>query len=364
MRTCLLPLLLGLLLPLLAWGQAGTPTNPATPVKAATATANSQMSPATLGSPQSLPPSAPVITVAGVCADGTSSSNCSATVTRKEFEELVEMLQPEMASTQRQSLAVLYSQLLVFANAAQREGLDKTPEGEEALHFARLQALSQVLTRKLQAEVSKVSADDVQKFYREHPKDFEEGTLERLYVPRSAQAAEKPVKEEDVRAEMAKLRVRAVQGENFGALQEQAYADLGLTGKAPATQLQKVRREGLSSSLAAVFDQQFGVVSEPVSEASGLYIFRLISKRELSPQEATPEITRTLQTQRLQQALQQITASAKATFDSGYFGVAPKPKAASAAFSPAQANSPGALVNGLPAVATKQPIAPVQGTPE
>ncbi len=315
--------LLGLLIPALAGGQSVAPANSGTPSKVGTTIASNMMTSAASSLPGSLPPSTPVITVAGICPDGTTASpRCSTTVTRKEFEELVDAIQPQMVPDQRQRLAVLYSQLLVFADAAMRKGLDKTPEGQEALQFARLQALAQVLNHRLQAETSKVSADDVQKYYREHPKDFEEATLERVYIPRTAQAAGKAIKEEDVQAEMTKLRARAVQGESFSNLQKQAYTDLGLTGKLPATELQKIRRGGLSSSLAGVFDLQPGVVSQPVSEPNGLYIFRLISKRNLSAQEVSADITNTLQTQRLKQALEQITATTKATFDNSYFGIA------------------------------------------
>jgi len=367
----LIRLTFGLLFPFLAWGQVTTPPSPATPGKPAAPAATKPLPAETQASPQTLAPSAPVITVAGVCANGAPPSpHCAITVTRKEFEGLVAIVQPEMASTERQRLAVLYSQWLVFANAAQRQGLDKTPDGQQALHLAQLQALSQVLTRKLQAETSKVNPDDVQKYYREHPKEFEEATLERLYVPRNGEAGGKAVKEEDVQAEMGKLRARAVQGESFGALQKQAYADLGLTGNPPATQLQKVRRQGLSSGLASVFDLQLGVVSQPISEANGLYVFRLMSKSELTLQQATAEVIRTLQTQRLQQALQQVSASAKATFDNSYFGVAPKPGSAASGtppatnVPPASAISPNPPADALPTVAPKQPLGPAQGTPK
>ncbi len=363
-------LTLCLLLASVAWGQVASPPAPPASEKQVVPAATKPLPAEAQASSQTLAPSAPVITVSGVCAGGAPPSpHCSITITRKEFEDFAAIVQPEMASTERQRLAVLYSQLLVFANVARRQGLDKTPGGQEALRFAELQALSQVLTRKLQAETSKVSPDDLQKYYREHPKEFEEATLERLYVPRNAQASGKTVKEEDVQAEMAKLRLRAVQGESFEALQKQAYADLRLAGNPPATQLQKVRRAGLSSGLASVFDLQVGVVSEPISEVNGLYVFRLMSKSELPLQQVTAEVIRTLQTQRLQQALQQITASAKATFDSNYFGVSPKPGSAAAGTSPATNVSPAPAVslnppaNGLP-TAPAQPLATGQGTPK
>lgn len=327
-----------LLLPVPMMGQTSSTASPqATTGKPSAPAVSKSATVASSVAPDVLAPSTPVITVAGICDKAANrSSSCNTIVTREEFERLAQVVQPEMAASGRQRLAALYSQLLVFANAAQQRGLDKTADAQQALHFAQLQALSQVLARKLQAETSKVSSDDVQKYYREHPKQFEEATLLRLYVPRNAQGEGKPVKEikaEDAQAEMKKLRDRAVRGESFESLQRQAYVDLGVAGNAPPSELKKVRREGLSSATAAVFDLQPGNFSEPISEPSGLYVFELASKRVLPLQEATPEIVGTIQKQRLQQALDQISAPAKATFNAAYFG--DTVKAASTGLSPA-----------------------------
>jgi len=270
-------------------------------------------------------PTAAVITIAGLCDKGSSQSpSCNTVVTREEFERLAQVVQPGMATTDRQRLAALYSQLLVFANAAQKRGLDKTAEAQEALHFAEVQALSQLLARRLQSDASKVTAEEVQKYYHEHPKQFEEGNLLRLYVPRGRQADGKSIKEEDAQAEMKKLRERAEKGESFEALQKQAYSDLGVAGGLPATELKRVRRGGLSSALAAVFDLPLSALSEPISEPDGLYVLEMTSKRMLSAQEAGAEITSQLQNRRVQQALEEISASTKSTFNSDYFGSAPK----------------------------------------
>lgn len=266
-------------------------------------------------------PSTPVITVAGICDKGGSpSSGCNTIVTREQFERLAQVVQPGIDAAGRQRLAALYSQLLVFANAAQQRGLDKSADAQESLHFAQLQALSQVLARKVQGETSKVSSEDVQKYYHEHPQQFEEASLLRLYVPRNREGEGKPIKEEDAQAEMKKLRDRAVHGEGFESLQKQAYADLGIVGNAPPVELKRVRREGLSSATAAVFDLQLATLSQPISEPSGLYVFQMTSKRVASLPEATPEIATQLKNQRLQQSLGEISASTKVTFNGGYFG--------------------------------------------
>lgn len=151
----------------------------AAPPAVPTASATNSASPGTIAS------SAPVITVAGICEKTSSQAPaCSTQITREEFERLAQVVQPEMAAGGRQRLALLYAQLLVFAHAAEQGGLDKTADAQQALQFAKLQALSQVLGRKLQADASKLSTDEIQKYYHENPKQFEEASLLRLYVPR------------------------------------------------------------------------------------------------------------------------------------------------------------------------------------
>jgi hypothetical protein len=355
---CLITVLFLLPIPLLS--QTATPL-PQTALAKPSAPALSKTVPvAPPRSPEAVGPSTPVIILAGICDKAaSSSSSCKTTVTREQFERLAQVVQPGIDAAGRQRLAALYSQLLVFANAAQQRGLDKTADAQESLHFAQLQALSQVLARKVQGEASEVSSDDVQKYYHEHPQQFEEASLLRLYVPRNREGEGKPVKEEDAQAEIKKLRDRAVHGERFESLQKQAYADLGIVGNTPPIELKRVRREGLTSATAAVFDLQLATLSQPISEPNGLYVFEMTSKRVVPLQEATPEIMTKLQNQRLQQALGEISASTKVTFNGGYFGDAVK--AASADFGPVpgqpalrdSANSSTVPVNSQPSPSSK-----------
>ena len=47
----------------------------------------------------------------------------------------------------------------------------------------------------------------------------------------------------------ANLRARAVKGEDPDALQKEAYADAGLSGNAPSTKMEKVRRSMLPRTI-------------------------------------------------------------------------------------------------------------------
>lgn len=325
MSTCFRLSVLFLLLATVIYGQTtNAPKQTPSPL---TATLTSAKATSTDASSATIAPTTPVITIAGICDKGRAkSSDCTTMITREEFDRLAQVVQPPMPVTDRQRLAVLYSQLLVFADAAQKRGLDKTAEGQEALHFAEVQALSLVLARKIQADASKVSSDEIQKYYHEHPKEFEEGNLLRLYVPRGKLADGKSIKEEDAQAEIKKLRDRAAQGDSFEALQKQAYSDLGIASAPPATELKTVRREGLSSAMSTAFDLPLSALSEPISEPNGLYVLEMTSKRVLSLQEASREIASQIQNRRVQQTLDDISSTAKSTFNADYFGAVPKTK--------------------------------------
>src|SRR5512147_921334 len=81
---------------------------PSAPASAAPATAPKPAEAAEVA------PTAPVITIAGLCngkVPATPSPECKTVITRAEFEKLANALDPKMPSTRRQQLAVAYSRV-------------------------------------------------------------------------------------------------------------------------------------------------------------------------------------------------------------------------------------------------------------
>jgi hypothetical protein len=72
-----------------------------------------------------------------------------------------------------------------------------------------------------------------------------------------------------------------------------------------------------------VFDLQPGQVSEVLNEPGGLYIFRLQSKKKLTLAEVTPEINRTLEQERMREAVDKLTQNIKPELNPAYFGAGP-----------------------------------------
>ena len=164
--------LLCVLLGTLAWGQAA----PATPPPASRGIVGP--TPGNMARPQAAPPQRPpaappdtsasvpadaaVITIVGVCpaqpktaaAKGTTAkpataaktpaaktpaADCKTIITKAEFEKLANALAPNLTPQLRKQLGGVLPQLIAMTSAAEKKGLDKTPEFKQKLKFARMQ---------------------------------------------------------------------------------------------------------------------------------------------------------------------------------------------------------------------------------
>ena len=77
--------------------------------------------------------------------------------------------------------------MLRMSTAAEKRGLDKGPTFDEKMHFARMQILSQELSRALQDDSDKVSDADIEDYYKKNEASYEQATFARIFVPRAKQ---------------------------------------------------------------------------------------------------------------------------------------------------------------------------------
>ena len=116
----------------------------------------------------SVPESAPVLTIKGICDDkaaSTPASECKTVLTRAQFEKLADALQPNMTPQVRRQLATAYPRMLAMSHEATKRGLDKDPHFTEMLRFARMQILSQELNRALQQQAGDIPDKEIKDFY-------------------------------------------------------------------------------------------------------------------------------------------------------------------------------------------------------
>ena len=353
--------LMCVLLGTLAGGQAmpGTPVPPQAPAD----------------SSASVPPTAAVITIEGVCppqpkptlakgataataaktataaksaAPKTSTADCKTVITKAEFETLASHLAPNVTPQMKKQLSTLLPQWIALSINAKKQGMDKTPQYEDRVKILKMQLLSQELRQNIQEEAGKVPPEEIEKYYHDHAQDYEQFSLERLFVPlnkqnevevkdeekneklseeaqKAKEAEQKAKRDEDQKAmgELAQsLRTRAAAGEDFAKLQKEAYEAAGMKIEAPTVTLPSVRRTGLPPTQAAVFDLKPGEVSEVISDSAGHYIFKVKSKTEIPLDQATNEIHQKLQSERMRKMIEDLNKSYSVTTNEAYFGPA------------------------------------------
>jgi PPIC-type PPIASE domain len=298
---------------------------------------------------------AAVITIPGVCeapsthAAGTkgtaqkSKADCKTVITRSQFESLANALQPNMNPQTKRRLAEVYPRMLVMAREARKRGLENQPKFKEMMKFARLQILSQELSRSVKEDADKVPAAQIEEYYKANPEAFEQATLLRLFVPKekqagpeksdisakaeeaedTAKAAEKSKADEQAMQLLAQdIQKRASAGEDFDKLQKEAYEKSGITGAAPTTNIGKLGRNELPVSQRSVVDLKAGEVSPLITESNGYYVYKVQAKETKSLEQARDEIRSTLAQQRMQDAMAKFQQEAQAQLNETYFGPA------------------------------------------
>jgi hypothetical protein len=233
----------------------------------------------------------PVITIENPCAKTTGKTgNCKTVVTREEFEELVNAINPRMIKLERHQLAQNYAKMLALESEALRDGLDKKPEMQALLRYMRASALGGGAYRQVLREAGDNSPDKLERFYKANQASYDRYTLQRLFVPVVKQQGEAKSLESVSEAEGAntsagemkalaeKMHARAAAGEDFTVLQKEIFQQSGIQGD-PSVEVADVMRGTLSAEQNQVFDLAPGAVSPVISDATGYFVYKLVSKR-------------------------------------------------------------------------------------
>ncbi|MGH9554108.1 MAG: peptidylprolyl isomerase, partial [Terriglobales bacterium] len=281
-------------------------------------------------------PGAPVIPIAVICEKPSTSlaGDCMTVVTRAEFEQLVNTVAPTIAPPARKQLATQYGMALVMVHKAHQMGLDQGPKFQELMRVARIGVLTKELSQSLQDEAGHISDKEIEAYYHSHDAEFEEVELQRIFIPLRKQVVESKDKPEDDAAKKQEqesedamkkladgLRARAAAGEDFEKLQDEAIAASEMKGK-PPTKLGKVRRTSLPPDQAAIFNLKPGETSQLISTPNGYLLYKVGEKDTLPLDKVQAEISSSLRSQRMQDALQKIQQSATPELNEKYFSEA------------------------------------------
>jgi hypothetical protein len=264
-----------------------------------------------------------VVSILYNCAPTVSedTGTCAKTVSKHEFDALVRAIDPNMSTDARQSLAAEYSRLLIMAAEARRRGLDQLPELQTLLKFSELQLLSAKLVREINASAPHVSPGDIENYFRDHRRDYQEVTLSRIFVPAHLNGQNQHESQAAARAGQA--RMRAIRGENFATLQSEIKDASSTTGLGP------MPCRSLPEAHRAVCDLQPSEISNIFVDKSGYSIYRLESKRLCELDDVRDEIRATLERQHVQEQIQKFRTPASLELNEAYFGKLPESDLAS-----------------------------------
>ena len=267
-----------------------------------------------------VPATAPIITIEGFCQDP-AAKPCQTVVTRADFEKLMHALDPNMQPQGRQSLADQYSKIVVMAGVAEQHNIANDPRAQEVLRFVKTQVLANLYNQKLQDQAKEVPAAEIEKAYNERKSDYDEATIRRVYIPRNLPADAKKLSDAERAALAADIDKRAKAGEDFNALQKDVFDKLGIKSPPPPTDMGAQRRTNFSPEEGiAIFALAPGQVSDVVSSQIGDFVYKVISKRTLTLDEARADILSNLQRQKYTSELSGVFAPISVRLNPDYFG--------------------------------------------
>jgi hypothetical protein len=285
-------------------------------------------------------PDAAVVTIKGLCstpaakpagkttaaATAAKPTACETVITRKQLELVIDAVRPNLQPAQRRMLAQQYVELLVVSNAAVKAGVEKEPKVQEQMRLSKLQILATSYSREMQQKQAEVSEAEIAKYYQEHAAQYEEAKLLRIYVPMMAAEEGKPPDVAASKTLAEKIQQRAAAGEDFDKLQKEAFTAAGSKGTPPPADIGERRRGTLPPKQEnGVFGLKAGEVSPALEEASGFYIYKVISKDEIPMDKVREEIKGMLTREHLRETMERLRNSVQPTFNDAYFGSAPPP---------------------------------------
>src|SRR6185312_8659092 len=123
-----------------------------------------------------------VITIQGLCnkphaenkTTKAEAAPCETTISRSEFEAVVNAIQPEMPESARKQFASRYAMGMVLAHDAHEQGLDRGPAFDEMMKLMRIQVMAQELAKNLRKEAGQISDADVKAYYDKNSDKYQE----------------------------------------------------------------------------------------------------------------------------------------------------------------------------------------------
>ncbi|HLK07388.1 MAG TPA: peptidylprolyl isomerase [Candidatus Angelobacter sp.] len=284
--------------------------------------------------PAELPPETPVISIKGLCpAENSaavsnkvpSNADCSMTVTKQQFDNLVKAFNMNSTQAQRRNLGQSYVELLIFSEAAKAAGIENTPAFIEVMRVLQMKTLGDLYRNQLAEQYRNPSEQEIEDYYKANPDKFEGAKLSRIFIPTNdpdpQATAEKKTEYQKKAPQVADdIKARAAKGEDMSKLQKDAYTALAIAATPPTTDLGLARHGTFPPKIEQeIFSHKAGEVFRS-DEGTGHMIYR-VDSRQTSPLESVKaEITQQLFRQKMEAKTKELNSAVHAEYDEKYFG--------------------------------------------
>lgn len=309
-----------------------------------------------------VPMTEPVITLKGACAakNGVAPKGCVSSLTRQQFEQLTNALQPAdkgpVPPEIRRRFATQYAKLLTLSDAARELGLENDPKVQQIFNFARNQILAEALNQHYVEKFSHPTDVQVQQYYDQNKHKYLEATLQRIIVPMQQMTAENPKPNQDAQKTLAdKIRASWVAGEDPTKLQKEAMDSSNVKTTPPSVEVGARRPGSLPEAHEGVFDLKAGDVSPVYADPAGFYIYKVVSVRQVPLSEVKTQIEQAVQRQEYNDKLESIQKSVTPELNDAYFGPEQAPSIPQSIIRPGTHMHSGGMPPGAPGSATPPP---------
>ena len=313
----------------------------ATKAPAASPTPTPQATPPSLlnrdEKPAELPPDTAVISIKGLCPAEDkpaasnkvpSTSDCSMTVTKQQFDNLVKAFNTNnqnVTPAQRRNLGQSYVELLIFSEAAKAAGVENTPAFAEVMRVLRMRTLGDLYRNELAEQYRNPSEQEIEDYYKANQEKFEGAKLSRIFIPANdpdpqATAEKKADYEKKVKQVADDIQARAAKGEDMSKLQKAAYTELAIAATPPTTDLSVARHGTFPPKIDhEIFSHKAGDVFRS-DEGTGHMIYKVESKQTGSLDSVKAEIIQQLFRQKMEAKTKELNSAVHTDYNETYFG--------------------------------------------
>ena len=266
-----------------------------------------------------------VITVHGVCnEEQLNTRECVTEISRQQFENLLKALNPDSRSIPaeaRRNLARTYADYIAVRAAAQKSGLEETPELGALLEWTRLHAIADFYRLHLEQKYRAPSESEVKAYYKAHISEYERVELQRVLVPRqSPSAQDRAGLDRRAHAAAQSARARIASGADPSQVQREVYLSLGLSDTPSVAVGKRRRSEMLAEEASEIFALKPGETSRINTEIQNYAIYKVIARDTLPLEEVKDDIAREIYQRKFKDAMESVLEATPADFNTEYFG--------------------------------------------